>query len=769
MDEIYDYTRLHKVNTLCRYIADGITLKSDSYKRITINLPTTHKVESEHAEMMITIRLNAVIDDVDDDYDNGYITSSITDEKELQNDYEIKKFDGLVVPASYENPKHISVIYCKSYKLKGLAIAFTTLGGPFNSCDGEFRAPLLLYDDRLSDVIKSYTDIFDELITEIGKFIKGKLWDIDIYPKIINLDDAVNLLAFCWIIDYEDISRNYQPNHMNKNYVKLIRSFGKNIFEKYGGEYIDEIRDKLLQVNPNDPIITITEGQKMIPLSIIETSCPMDIRYTLWREIAFGMRWVLMTLNLVTPGFIGAQRWEYIYNTGKHSYDNAAMHAKFKNARIADDIYNLLKDANLKTYLDGTRDSDYINSKFAKVSRDIKNAMVRNSELIRLSGVSVLITSEFIGRTFGDLPKLCNSNIYGGQLRRDIQNYDMHISYAFMLIHALFCMNERTKSFHSDLHINNITLNDIGHKKSGAQGNHIIVDSAHGTYLIKYSGVVPCIIDASRCITYDEEWITKTDIYGSTNAFIADQNNKLLHTFNNWYPTLMNKHEKEIRGLIEKSPALMIKILSTRDIIHSFTGIYQTFISADDYFDLTFLDEQKSKVLDITYDKNSHPILPPQSAYMWKEIADYAKEIFSNAIKSALRGEITDHNQLEWPSATILSHFFAKHKITKSTLPALKKAIANPTPGAEVCGYTLPNNTNKITICDYYNYKNDYNIIPDMLSAEHRKIYNLPKVNMVEYIANDPEMKKLATEHEEVISFHKLQTRVDIKNAKNRV
>nr|SMH63309.1 Hypothetical protein FSTVLC9_274 [Faustovirus] len=588
----------------------------------------------------------------------------------------------------YENTKaNYAFLYITTpdFTDASLDTAFICTGPTFKSQDGEYRHRMLPMSQvmRVFEQYKTQFDIFiDNRMAPLnkGKFTLSyeicnsiKFNDSDKlrgYIKDNRLD--VVLLAATWFVDYYHQHYNIIENHVEQGYFKTILYPNEELFEtivsSVGG--IDNYRTLISKLtrfyfdhpSARDKFYHVECGQKLTPMTIRETYNIGDISLMTWREMYFDRMCSDLVMNFITPCVPFVGQWLILQNTSPGIFDNFAMHERYKNSETARKIYEVLEKADKLTYIDGSRNSGFVNNTFARLAASINKSILMNDSNIRLSGLVLCKISEYVGRTWRDIPNiLVNSPAKASNIHQMMNDYDLFAKHMFEYVYTLYCMNSKLGLMQGDLHINNATTFKLyglfrGDGTLIVDNPYILYSVGDTDYLFPHYGVFSCVIDFSRAITNNYNRVAAD--YGKhfAHKFFKEQQNRLKSLYRKFFENMYNKYETQMEALIDGKFNLMFKIATGLDTLTIFSSLKNLF-ETDPAFKEFKLDKSYIHLVD--------------------KIAVKVESIIVENIRAALDGKLTDESKIEYPNYTILKSEFVdyEYKKIKSSLPANYRII----------------------------------------------------------------------------------------------
>lgn len=373
----------------------------------------------------------------------------------------------IIVLSCSRQSKDNSIIYGYIY-LKDSIPVYINYSPSFISMDGEYRRRFMPYD-QFEAILEEYSSV----ISVIEEYIRLQITNNKLYitSNVINsVFDSVNTqpiadyistsilpvkcLSLAYLIQQIIIHRNSLESHIHPLYTNIL--FDQNSSTVYKNA-IKDLSDPVLihklnhyvnrimyKANEHVSYFNLECGQKIIPLSYIELDNIMDKNFPVWLEIYCQIQAESIFINNISPSFSLFGGWTII-NSTIDMYDNPAMKMKFNQN---DKIINTIEDINK------------IKKQF-QLQQSIHRALVNPIHMIKermiLSPYALLVVSRYQGRTWGDLPSLYNTLFY--RETHDLYN-NIHsmTKMMFEMLYSLYTLNTLVHCIHSDLHLNNCTI-----------------------------------------------------------------------------------------------------------------------------------------------------------------------------------------------------------------------------------------------------------------------------------------------------------------------
>lgn len=563
---------------------------------------------------------------------------------------------------------------------------FVCTGPTFRSQDGEYRHRFIRYDQFVG-LFSKYAEVLSHVeAMVVDKISSGAMeFFVDFYyPQSCRIDTkymnefinntrlAIKLYMIAWLRDFHYIHLKIPENHMNPAYQYIIyrpedlSTYNMVMSVMKGDKKYEQMVDRIVEFyqNVDDPdknIERLSCGQKIFPLTVIESIRTDDINYSVWREMYMTNLVSNLVLNLVTPSFPFLGSWFYIQNSHAGLFDNIAMFDKYKHSDIAGDVSRQLREIDKYNYYGKERQNGAINGKFLQLSRNINKAVIYADSDIRLTDLSVCVTSEYVGRTLFDIPNIIAQGQHLHGLDLIFTDASMFAKHMFEYVYAFYCMNTRLGIIHGDLHMNNVTIfrlytmvDSRGRlmvknpvimyilaAEKGASGLNSSTAGTAGTtsYVFPHNGLFSMVIDLSRAVLGDVRRLENEFGPLYAEAYFRDQQNRLLHIINNNFPEIIASSQAAVTRLVMENFPLVFKILSCVDVFTVASNIKSMFS-----IDSTFKGAIKlAKGINERLEK----------------LISRSSQLFNESISKAIRGEITSPDDIDWPNNIIAREVFA--------------------------------------------------------------------------------------------------------------
>ena len=596
---------------------------------------------------------------------------------------------------------------------------YVCTGPTFRSQDGEFRMrliPFIQFDSFFQDnkdvevVLRNilanrayheknvYTYVYapDDLRERARNDINSLNEEMELFDR---------LFMVSWFIDFYKIHNRLSENHSLPDYQYIIYQtdeikYYDEIMGIIGREKYAALIMNFTLVHPTWPVTSsaaqIRCGQKIIPLTKGEVMMPGNIKHNIWREIYVDILCSNLTLNFISPSFPFLIDWFYINESDIHLFDNKAMQDKFTHSIISSKISDIMREADLHTYINDVKNNGYINNKFSYLSKQIRDGIIYSESNIGLSRTSICLVFEILGRTIKDAPPMAGNkeSMYHVEFFTDRKLFSKH---AFEFIYAIFCMTSKLKIIHGDLHTNNVTI--FSHREIVDSIMRPSVNSPTVLYIIDkkiygfpHYGYYSALIDFSRAIITDDAKINADFGRLFAETYFSDQKIKLLRILYNYAPKIVKKNYTKLELLMETNPDLAFKVISVLDIYVLFTNI-KTMVEIDDVFTQGVI------------------IVEPGIKKLLENIVSQSRNLLLEGLQSLINGSLKSVDDIDWPAKVLINEIFKEYlfsstKIVDATINVI-----------DVFNY---NNELKYDISDYHHWGPIMNV-DDVSLNKHKK------------------------------------------------
>ena len=291
---------------------------------------------------------------------------------------------------------------------------YVCLSPTFNSCDGEYRHRFVTYNQIIVQA-KKY-DIFNIAEQFIMNEIMQKELDLTVisFDKDFNQNNlAVLFYISSWLVEYHYYLSDYTENHIVENYKKIMlvekyKPLFNTIKKKLGKQFYQLIEFLTYISNDGITLEQLECGQKMIPLTKGDIVNTGDFRYSVWKELQVNRIVQDLRYNAITPSVPVMGSYFILQNNNQVMFDNKNMQNRIKHSNIAKEIVNDLGDS-ITDYIS-------VSYKFEELAKRIEVPIKFARDQMIMSGSTMIMVMEHIGRTLSDIPKLIKSTSAKGYI-----------------------------------------------------------------------------------------------------------------------------------------------------------------------------------------------------------------------------------------------------------------------------------------------------------------------------------------------------------------
>lgn len=472
----------------------------------------------------------------------------------------------------------------------------------FNSRDGEYRGDGFITWESFQHGYEEYSELLSKVEEVIIALIEEKIisLDVTIYP-IARKDDIlsqideerliVRIFAVAMLMDGHKFDDGVMQIHTNTDYMRLITMIYNNTILKDIAKSIDFYTYQGLHIFHNGKMYKQYRprcGQKIIPLTIKETLEFKEQRHKVWREVDAQMETTDLVINFISPSFSIYNNWTFIDNDRDQGFfEGEFMRKKYMNSVASSLSMDSLKEAKKKVPV-ADKDDEEMKKIYDKWDVKIYNAIEYGETLLMLSKLSVCSLSEYVGYSFGSMPKYIKGlEIIEPAIENLFNDIDIFARHMFDSIYACHAMHTKLGIIQADLHLNNVTFfkSAPAYKVSTDDNKKIVIRpkfnnpmiayiigemGSHDCYLLPHYGNYSCIIDFSRCY-YGIQSIKRVaaergKIYAD-NLF-ESQIDSMIAFIKKYAPKeFVDKYGGEFKNYARTNPDTFFKLLSPMDFI----------------------------------------------------------------------------------------------------------------------------------------------------------------------------------------------------------
>lgn len=525
------------------------------------------------------------------------------------------------------------------------------------SSDGEYRNRLFQFG-QFQLIDNKYSEIMEWL--EKYAVHKIERYEISLecenfYPQIgheylaeqldhylVKQAVLLKFFAIFWLTEVYTRSIGMQENHINpkfdqiffahldedlKEFAALKRKFGEPLVL----EMIRFCTNPVVKRATDQEIYTVplNVGQKLQPLNVGEVQEPLNIYFSPWREIYLSSLASDLMANLICPSFAIFVDWFYIKNSKKGLFDNEQQYQKIEFSERALVVTKKLREAQRITYTRDPKTDERVplNAMFKELHGKIEDPIDFTNAHLLMSNVTLGFVTENVGRTFADITVLEKSKSWISRVGSMSEDWVFR-KYAFDMCYGLLCLNEKLRITHSDLHLNNGTINDLDPLITDPKAR-VLYHVGGRWYSLRTHGPYACIIDFSRG-TIDPAQVEKYPHWRDRQSyedFVTTQNTAMIRKLEDTLPTFMKINREKLVEL-------------QRD---HFDKFYQIYTAVDPFDFFTRISKGLNKVLSA------------KSMTLVDRIIKVSEHYLTNIMIKVLTNPDLD---VEWPLHVILQECF---------------------------------------------------------------------------------------------------------------
>lgn len=492
-------------------------------------------------------------------------------------------------------------------KINPIEHQYICLGPTFQSADGEYRRRFISFR-QFKYIMNQFKMLVEPVVDQIIKWMNKKTMSIQMeafFPKYLKdpkiqrafmekLDTdrlLIEIYAAVWLLEYKRLEDDTQENHLVAGYKEAMFA---NDDQKFYHEHIKQIPEsqnglfnalmEQIMPYPGKSFNPADCGQKFIPLRVKDVEDAENIKYPPWREIYIAGLVGDLVINGVSPGFPIFGDWFFISTNSPDIWDNKVSHLKLDHSMVASEIVHKLEEARKSTYQYGDKgDPIFITYQMEGMSEAIEVPIEYAEKEIILAPVTLVSLVEHVGRTFADMPNMITHNFYLKETGDLFSDEKIFAKYLFEYIYDLYSMNFHLQLIHSDLHLNNITLNLVRHFYKNVmdpkdtipliKNMHVVYNVSNSkeeqtigteTYIFPHYGRYATIIDFSRGILGREQLMRDYPEH-TTDQIISSQRKRLLKTIAREIPDFYEAHKNDFEALLLQNFDLAFKLLTCLD------------------------------------------------------------------------------------------------------------------------------------------------------------------------------------------------------------
>lgn len=333
----------------------------------------------------------------------------------------------------------------------------------------KYRRQMMFIEDMLFKKIE-----VDELDLEYDIFYPT----VEIEKKVSNVENIIarhrfktKFFTIFWLSLMYNVQNDLQENHMNPIIGKLLmknmthdhmlyKKITDHINEKdfmwilamTQREYVEKRDDEKMR------LVNFVKGQKLIPLNVMEVQYPFNISHDTWKELYIGQELEKLVYNNICPSIPLLLSWFYLKNDKIGMFDNPQQYLKLENSDRSSAIITKLRESQR---LGLNERKENINDLFEQLNNSIIPTIDFVKKHLLMSEVVLGFIVQNVGRTFYDIPKMMHTPLFKNAVGDVLKNHSIFEMYIWDVVYTIYCMRTCHGVVHNDLHLNNVTINNI--------------------------------------------------------------------------------------------------------------------------------------------------------------------------------------------------------------------------------------------------------------------------------------------------------------------
>lgn len=508
---------------------------------------------------------------------------------------------------------------------------YVTLSSNINSLLSEFYKNLIKIDftkKKNSDLIKLESFIDNKLdkgSIAIAYYEYNKSNNLNVVDDIKTNRYDITLISYLWLFNIDEYINNNINYHENYDLFYILFTSTDEIMQRDINIKLSDICEKYSEDDMLCQKITPIKSNKFMHYDQLLTKTG--------KQLIIMNKCNKLIENNVCINLSRLVTYMLIYNTDGDLFNNDLL----KNKLIESKKYKNI-EKRLQEVREDVNEINIADSK-AKVRetmilRNINNVINYINKTIIYSQYSISYISSYCGSTLFDTIK--NSETYSikkeiiGDIFHDMKEFD---TFMFQIIYALYSLN-LCGIIHSDLHLNNITINEMSIKES----YYDVSRDSNTSNTFKFSNIksIPCVIDFDRSYVLIDE-------------FPIDQE-KHRELYISYEKKRFDKQLEELLLNTKMGDRYHFKKYYKREYFTQFFINYSA-------YDINSLISNILALVDkenIDIDKAIEAKLQDMFSYSFK----YIEDILFDRI---------DDNHIEYPNLSILNEFFGQYKYNSIT------------------------------------------------------------------------------------------------------
>lgn len=461
--------------------------------------------------------------------------------------------------------------------------AYITLGGTYQSQDGEFRSPLIpqaVFETQY----KALVDLEERLPAEQRRMaqleaeVMRLVRDSDLVLRcaafgedsaaLIRRCDDLRLLVRLFTTQCLLFGKQQHAPHLNTMYRKAMDALANgftdsNLIKKPTQYNTEEATTRVraiifrLLAGQNASVLQVGCGMKTFPLMRAELVQLGNVRYPGWRELWFAEKASDLVVNGRTKSLPLFGQTTMFAGAEAPFYDNPALARLFNTSALVDEVLGTLEDQ--RQLVAEAEPGKYVGARLADLDHQLFRA-AEHAETMVVSPVALAMVMQHCGVTLGTAPHLNLSAAFSGAA---LESVLFDYAYGAYVLHAF--------GVHADLHYHNLTLRQDWHRRASTPAKvctaFVLENDPAMLFVVPTHGITGCLIDFSRGLINPQLRHELEEDMGveQTEAFFREQASRALQSLARWLPAYAERYQRELKGAALARPQETYAALAALD------------------------------------------------------------------------------------------------------------------------------------------------------------------------------------------------------------
>lgn len=478
---------------------------------------------------------------------------------------------------------------------------YICLSPTFESRDGEYRHRFIWFkqfwegyeanasllskvEERLLELIRE-----DEIGIDLIFFPGDESGQKAVRNAAVTYADGARLglkaLVAIMATEAPQIRNQTMQRHSTPEYVAVMEILHSKCRDLFGEVSVSDPRFAVFVAGKAGQFTRTQCGQKLMPLTVRESIQVGDVHFAPWRETWVAQRATDLVVNGVAPMFPIYGNWAYLDGVDRSLFENRAMHHRYDQSLKAEGVAESLRQARVQAARAGA-DSDY---RMGQLDAHIYESLEYAQDFVLLTDLAMCATSEYVGITMWSVPEIARRASHASPAYlRAYSEPAVQARYLFDLCYGAHALHSRLGVVHSDLHVNNMTLHELGNQYSSSIAekntvsyqprftNPVIAYALAGdeageaaTYVFPHDGWFATLIDFSRAILGPEArpMIAAESGEAFAAGYYRDQASRALRALHFYVPAYVEKHQEKIKGLLYTNYDALFRVMTAIDFL----------------------------------------------------------------------------------------------------------------------------------------------------------------------------------------------------------